>query len=394
MFPGAAVKGYNKIVMAKLVSGTGRFLKSIRQFFRKGLQNLKRLPRKKLLLLIFVLCFVVILICGSLYYFFLRTEKDSSGKSTQTNQSSAESQKGSTEDCEDASGQSQASGGAASNSGQSQSGKKSSGSSSSSGSGQSATQQSGGNSSSNPTPEPDPTPTPETLTANVAFYADSQSDTDAEDLSHQRVVNYILNTSASTVFHAGDLLEDGTQDSLNRFKNVTSAMCSSKAFYAAQGNNERNSSVFFDNFSFPGNEHWYSVNIGNLHMIVLDTYASSTAVGSEQYNWLAADLQSADSQSRATGVIFHYPVYGAGGDYKGLAGSFVPLFRTYGVDFVVSGHEHVYQKAFVDGIYYFVASGQPALGYMRAYVYSTNRVEFYVYDANNNSIDSVNISPR
>jgi len=254
---------------------------------------------------------------------------------------------------------------------------------------------------SNPTPEPQPEPepetppppTPESPSATVAFYADSQSDTDEEDVNHQRVVNYILNTSANPVFHAGDLLEDGTVDSLNRFNNVTTTLRASRTFYAAQGNNERNSSVYFDNFNFPGNEHWYSVNVGNLHMVILDNYASSVAIGSEQYNWLASDLQSAASQSRITGVMFHYPVYGIGGDYKGLIGSLVPLFRSYGVDFVISGHEHIYQKTIVDDIYYFVNSGQTAIGYMIARIYS-DRVEFTVYNANNGVIDTVSFNER
>ncbi|MCL5094044.1 MAG: metallophosphoesterase [Patescibacteria group bacterium] len=241
-----------------------------------------------------------------------------------------------------------------------------------------------------PQTPPDPAESP---SATVAFYADSQSDTDGEDQNHLKVVNYILNTYASTVFHAGDLLEDGTVDSLNRFNNVTSTLRTARAFYSAPGNNERNSSVYFDNFNYPGNEHWFSINIGNLHMVILDNYASSGAVGSEQYNWLAADLASYDSQSRITGVMFHYPVYGVGGDTKGLINTFVPLFRDLGVDFVFSGHEHWYQSTNVDGIYYFASSGQPALGYMLANVYS-NRVEFTIYNTYNNVIDFVSFNER
>jgi predicted phosphodiesterase len=234
---------------------------------------------------------------------------------------------------------------------------------------------------------------PETLSAYVAYYADSQSDTDAEDANHQKVVDYILATSANPVFHAGDLLEDGTVDSRDRFNVVTSTLRATRSFYAAQGNNERNSSVYFDNFVFPGNEHYYSVNWGNLHMVILDNYALSVAVGSAQYNWLLSDLQGEASQSRITGVIFHYPIYGAGGDWKGMIGSMVPLFRNYGVDFVVSGHEHSYQKAYVDGIYYFVMSGQPSLGYATAKIYNSY-VKFYDYNSSNALVDSVTIYDR
>jgi predicted phosphodiesterase len=234
---------------------------------------------------------------------------------------------------------------------------------------------------------------PETLSAYVAYYADSQSDTDGEDQNHQRAVDYILATSANPVFHAGDLLEDGTEASRDRFNAVTATLRATRSFYAAQGNNERNSSVYFDNFVFPGNEHYYSVNRGNLHMIILDNYATSVAVGSAQYNWLLSDLTSEASQSRITAVIFHYPIYGAGGDSKGMIGSMVPLFRQYGVDYVISGHEHAYQKAYVDGIYYFVMSGQPNLGYATAKVYSSY-VQFNDYNSSNLLVDSVTINNR
>lgn len=237
------------------------------------------------------------------------------------------------------------------------------------------------------------TPQPESLSATVAFYADSQSDTDGEDLNHQRVVNYILTSPASVIFHGGDLLEDGTTASRDRFNAVTATLRLNRTFYAAQGNNERNSAVFFDNFTFPGNEHWYSVNVGNLHMIVLDNYASSVSVDSEQYSWLQSDLQSAASQSRLTGVIFHYPIYGGGGDYKNMIGTVVPLFRNYGVDFVVSGHEHVYQHNLVDGIHYFVLSGQPSLGYSLAQIYSSY-LNLNFYNSDNANIGNFTINNR
>lgn len=149
------------------------------------------------------------------------------------------------------------------------------------------------------TPAPTP-PAPETPSAVVAFYADTQSDTDAEDANHQRVVNYILNSGANPVFHAGDVMEDGTQASLDRFNSVTKTLRSSRTFYAALGNNDRKvgdsttpSDLFLSNFSFPNNERWYSVNYGNFHLVILD---SAFAAGNQtQLSWLSADLQSANS---------------------------------------------------------------------------------------------------
>ena len=246
---------------------------------------------------------------------------------------------------------------------------------------------------STPTPASTPQPTPEPITAYVAFFADTQSDTDEDEARTQTVMGYILSKGANPVFHAGDLLEDGTQDSLDRFNRACFALCGARTFYAAQGNNERDFSLYFDNFSFPNNERWYSVNIGNLHMVVLDVAFSSVAAGSAQYNWLASDLQSSESQNRITGVIFHHPPYGSGGDTKGLISTIVPLFRNYGVDFVISGHEHAYQKTEVDGVDYLITSGQTAIGYMTAEVYSSYATIRY-YNSGNGLADTTTISAR
>lgn len=238
-----------------------------------------------------------------------------------------------------------------------------------------------------PIQEPEPQPTYPPIT--VAFYADNQSDTDEEDAIHQRTVNNILNSGANPVFHAGDLMEDGTQDSLNRFNSVTATMRSTRTFYAALGNNDRlegdsstPSPLFLNNFVFPNNERWYSVNYGNLHMVVLDSaFASSSQA---QKDWLANDLQSAASQDRITGVIFHHPAF---------ASTISSYLTNYGVDFVIMGHEHTYRHFVSDGIHHFVLSGRPGLGHIVADI-STDSVIMTVYNNSNGQVDRVSFSAR
>ncbi|MFC1780326.1 metallophosphoesterase [Patescibacteria group bacterium] len=249
-----------------------------------------------------------------------------------------------------------------------------------------------GDSDSQSKPEPDPEPEPDPLespSAVVAFYADNQSDTDEEDVIHQRAVNYILGSGANPIFHAGDLMEDGTQDSLDRFNSVTATLRSTRTFYAALGNNDRKvgdpstpSQLFLDNFVFPNNEQWYSVNFGNLHMVILDSAFSSG--NPSQLSWLASDLQSSASQSRITGVMFHHPTFSS---------TISQQLIDYGVDFVISGHNHVYQHTTSSGINYFVLSGQTSLGYMVARIYS-DRVTTTAYNNNNGVVDTTEFSER
>lgn len=241
------------------------------------------------------------------------------------------------------------------------------------------------------TPAPDTTEpiVPESPSAYVAFYSDPQSDTDAEDQNHQRVVNYILSSGANPVFNAGDLMEDGTQDSLNRFNTVTSTLRSTRTFYSALGNNDRvvgdastPSSLYFSNFTFPNNEQWYSVNYGNLHMVILDSAFSAS--NQTQISWLISDLQSSNSQNKITGVMFHHPAY---------ASTISSYLINYGVDFVISGHTHAYSHTISNGIDYFVLSGQPSIGYMTVKVYS-EKVDITAYNSGNGIIESISISKR
>ena len=243
-----------------------------------------------------------------------------------------------------------------------------------------------------PTPQaPDTTEPqlPETPSAYVAFYSDPQSDTDTEDQNHQRVVNYILSSGANPVFNAGDLMEDGTQESLNRFNTVTSTIRSTRYFYSALGNNDRvvgdsstPSSLYLNNFTFPNNEQWYSVNYGNLHMVVLDSAFSAS--NQTQISWLISDLQSSNSQNKITGVMYHHPTY---------SNTISSYLINYDVDFVISGHTHGYTHTVSNGINYFVLSGQPSIGYITAKVYS-NKVDITAYNSGNGVIETVEINER
>ena len=101
--------------------------------------------------------------------------------------------------------------------------------------------------------------------------------------------------------------------------------------------------------AFPNNaERFYSVDYGPVHLIALDTQAAflSTARRQEQLAWLAADLQAAQHQPWRI-AFFHRPPYSAGtehGSDLAIRQAFGPLFEQYGVQIVVNGHEHSYER--------------------------------------------------
>lgn len=122
---------------------------------------------------------------------------------------------------------------------------------------------------------------------------------------------------------------------------------------------------YFSNFSLPrsgeaggepsGTEAFYSFDWGPLlHVIVLDSADSSLAVGGPMYQWLVADL--ARPRGRFTIAAWHHPPYtkgshdsdnlaDSGGRMAAMRENFLPLLEAAGVDLVLAGHSHGYERS-------------------------------------------------
>ena len=90
--------------------------------------------------------------------------------------------------------------------------------------------------------------------------------------------------------------------------------------------------------------------VRNTHFISLNTYATPFETTNRQYIWLENDLKNNDKPW--TVVFFHEPMYnGKGINHpcnQSLADTFSPLFKKYGVDIVLQGHQHVYTRVTID----------------------------------------------
>lgn len=159
------------------------------------------------------------------------------------------------------------------------------------------------------------------------------------------------------VFNTGDLVNEGSSaDQLAIFDNITSELRKITPYYPTIGNHDVPPELFLADFDLPNNERWYSVDIENLHFVVLDT-TSDISQGSDQYAWLEADLQPFSGSCVA--VVTHYPLLSTGyhGGDSDLSRILMPLFEEYNVDIVFSGHDHDYERSFKNGIYYIVTGG-------------------------------------
>lgn len=110
---------------------------------------------------------------------------------------------------------------------------------------------------------------------------------------------------------------------------------------------------YLKSFSLP--RQYYSYNIGNVHILTISTDDIIT-VGSQQYNFVVKDLEVADSNPNLKWIIvsLHEPFYSSPntcGD-SGCSGNKIfrdllhPLFDKHGVDLVLEGHVHNYERSY------------------------------------------------
>ncbi len=142
----------------------------------------------------------------------------------------------------------------------------------------------------------------------------------------------------------------------------------STTFWPALGNHDtstENGAPYIDAFYMPtqsgapgkpsNSERYYSFDHGMAHFTCVDSESTSTAPGSAQFTWLEADLEHARARGkRWLFVYMHHPPYTRGthdstseSELINLRANLVPLFDQKGVDLVMTGHSHVYERSFL-----------------------------------------------
>jgi tartrate-resistant acid phosphatase type 5 len=102
-----------------------------------------------------------------------------------------------------------------------------------------------------------------------------------------------------------------------------------------------------------GNERYYDFIQGPVHFFALDSDPNEpdgNDAGSIQANWLQAQLAASTTPWQL--VYFHHAPYSSGP--HGSNETLQWPFATWGADVVMAGHDHTYERLFVDGIPYFV----------------------------------------
>jgi hypothetical protein len=176
--------------------------------------------------------------------------------------------------------------------------------------------------------------------------------------------------------HVGDMAYgQGTdQQFQDKFFKPYAEILRNTVCWASMGNHEGRTSdgktgigPFYDAYVCPtkgeaggipsGDESFYSFDYGDIHFICLNSYDIDRSPGGKMAKWLVSDLAA----TKASWIIgfWHHPPYTKGTHNSDTEVELVemrkyimPILENGGVDLVLSGHSHIYERSMlIDGAY-------------------------------------------
>jgi 3',5'-cyclic AMP phosphodiesterase CpdA len=189
---------------------------------------------------------------------------------------------------------------------------------------------------------------------------------------YRTLVTMAMNHKPDFIVNTGDMIATpGDKQEWAKFREMSKPI--TVPYFLTVGNHDLYSKVLGSEATYkewvnlPGNELYYSFMAGNSLFIVLDTCLDDQEkkVTGEQYAWLEGVLSN--SKQKHKFVFLHHPLYTdpRKGKHAGNSLDRYPkerdrleaLFVKNKVDFVFSGHEHLYLRQIVDGINHVITGG-------------------------------------
>lgn len=175
------------------------------------------------------------------------------------------------------------------------------------------------------------------------------------------------NQTDMMLFLGDNAYADGTDVEYQAaFFNVYDSLLKNTVAWSALGNHDgisassaTQSGPYYDIFSFPtaaeaggiasGTEAYYSFDYANIHFIVLESHQLHS--DPTQWAWCLSDIR-ATTQDWIV-ALFHHPAYTKGSHDSDVENALIvmrttygPMLEKYGVDLVLSGHSHSYERSY------------------------------------------------
>ena len=222
-----------------------------------------------------------------------------------------------------------------------------------------------------PTETPSPTPLPPGINYRFAVIGDYGNDS----LDEARVATMVANWDPDFIITLGDNnYSEGAATTIDlnigqfysqfigNYQGQYGSGSPTNRFWPSLGNHDWHSLTcdtngctgpYFDYFTLPGNERYYDIDFGLVHLFAVDSFTlepDGNDLGGPQSMWLQNVLTASTSCFKV--VYFHHAPYSTGehGSYADMQWP----FADWGADVVMTGHDHDYERLDVNGVPYIV----------------------------------------
>lgn len=214
----------------------------------------------------------------------------------------------------------------------------------------------------------------------ISFIA--TGDTRSQHAVHARLAERLGQEAPDFLVSTGDLVGDGRLETdWNFFFAASGELLRSTPFFPAIGNHDSRgllNDTMLDRWF--GRGRYYEVVAGPAIFLFVDTTLAYGG-GSLQSAWLVERLEAArtaKAEGRATWIValHHHPPFSSAhhGSDASVARELVPLYEAAGVDLVLNGHDHVYERLEKNGVAYIVTGGGGAPLYDFVHILPESRV--------------------
>jgi hypothetical protein len=185
------------------------------------------------------------------------------------------------------------------------------------------------------------------------------------------MLGYVGPTLPDLLLHMGDIAYGtGTDGELStNFFGMYDPLLRGMPAWPTMGNHEGESAdaitqsgPYYDAFVLPrdgeaggvpsGTEAYYSFDWGNVHFVVLESYQSDRSPGGSMLTWLVDDL--AEARAEWLVAYWHHPPYTKGThdsdtetELIEMRQNVLPILEAAGVDLVLGGHSHLYERSWM-----------------------------------------------
>lgn len=177
----------------------------------------------------------------------------------------------------------------------------------------------------------------------VALLGDSRGDPE----TWGALLELIDAEEPDVILHTGDMVDfGGTQEEWDAWFGAASSVLARRHLYVAHGNHEYLAQNYFAQLGLPGNEQWYAVDHGPLHLLSLNDTVAQASDLTAQTTFLDAELAASAAPWRM--AIHHQATWStctSHGSNETVREAFGPAWERGGVQLVAAGHNHIYERS-------------------------------------------------